>query len=45
LPWWDPEGNHVQGSLVIAVPTMPDWDDFLERVSSPEPFYRSPTSD
>jgi len=42
LPWWHPDGNHVQGSLVIALPTMPDWDDFLERIPSPEPFYRSP---
>lgn len=44
LPWWHPDGNHVQGSLVIALPTMPDWDDFLERLPSAEPFYRSPTS-
>lgn len=42
LPWWHPDGNHVQGSLVIALPTMPDWDDFLERIPSPEPFYQSP---
>jgi hypothetical protein len=43
LPWWHPDGNHVQGSLVIALPTMPDWDDFLERIPSPEPFYRAPS--
>jgi hypothetical protein len=29
--------------LVIALPTMPDWDDFLERIPSPEPFYRAPS--
>lgn len=42
LAWWHPEGNHVQGSLVIALPTMPDWDDFLERIPAPEPFYGPP---
>jgi hypothetical protein len=42
LPWWHPEGNHVQGSLVIALPTMPDWDDFLQRIPSPASFYVSP---
>jgi hypothetical protein len=42
LPWWHPEGNHVQGSLVVALPTMPAWEDFVETIPSPEPFYRSP---
>ena len=42
LPWWHPAGNHVQGSLVLAVPTMPDWEDFVVRTSDPEPFYRRP---
>ncbi|MCC6766901.1 MAG: transglutaminase domain-containing protein [Deltaproteobacteria bacterium] len=42
LPWWHPEGNHVQGSLVIAVPTMPDWEDFLVRVPTPDAFYGPP---
>jgi hypothetical protein len=31
-------------SLVIALPILPDWDDFLERIPSPEPFYRSLSS-
>jgi hypothetical protein len=42
LPWWHPEGNHVQGSLVIALPTMPVWEDFMEQIPSPESFYGSP---
>jgi len=42
LPWWHPEGNHVQGSLVITVPTMPDWEDFLLRVPTPAAFYGAP---
>lgn len=42
LPWWHPEGNHVQGSLVIAVPTMPAWEDFLVTTPAPEPFYAPP---
>jgi hypothetical protein len=42
LPWWHPEGNHVQGSLVVALATMPDWEDFLVRIPSPEPFYAAP---
>jgi hypothetical protein len=44
LPWWHPDGNHVQGSLVIALPTMPDWEDFLVRIPSPEPFYSAPVA-
>jgi hypothetical protein len=42
LPWWHPEGNHVQGSLVIAVPTMPEWDDFLRRVTDADALYGPP---
>ncbi len=42
LPWWHPEGNHVQGSLVIALPTMPDWEDFLLRTPSPDAWYAPP---
>lgn len=42
LPWWHPEGNHVQGSLVIALPTMPDWEDFLLRTPSPDAWYARP---
>lgn len=42
LRWWHPDGNHVQGSLVIALPTMPDWEDFLVRVPSPDSFYAAP---
>jgi hypothetical protein len=43
LPWWHPEGNHVQGSLVIALPTMPQWEDFLVHVPTAENFYARPT--
>ena len=42
LPWWHPEGNHVQGSLVIALPTMPEWEDFLVTVPTAEAFYAAP---
>lgn len=42
LPWWHPEGNHVQGSLVVALPTMPDWEDFLFRTPSPDAWYARP---
>jgi hypothetical protein len=42
LPWWHPEGNHLQGSLVIALPTMPVWDDFVHETPTPEAFYRAP---
>jgi hypothetical protein len=42
LPWWHPDGNHVQGSLVVALPTMPDWDDFLVRAPAPELCYAPP---
>jgi hypothetical protein len=42
LAWWHPEGNHVQGSLVTAPPTMPDWEDFLLRVATPDTFYAPP---
>jgi hypothetical protein len=42
LAWWHPEGNHVQGSLVIALPTMPVWEDFATTVASPDAFYESP---
>lgn len=41
LPWWHPEGNHLQGSGVIALPTMPDWEDFLMR-SEAASFYTAP---
>jgi Transglutaminase-like superfamily len=44
LPWWHPDGNHVQGSLVIAVPTMPDWEDFLVRTAEADAFYAAPTA-
>jgi hypothetical protein len=42
LPWWHPDGNHAQGSLVIALPTMPEWEDFLLRVATPEALYAAP---
>lgn len=29
LPWWHPEANRFQGSLVIQLPTMPVYEDFL----------------
>ena len=43
LAWWHPEGNHMQGSLVIAPPTMPAWDDFLRVTTDEAAFYRAPT--
>jgi len=42
LPWWHPDGNHVQGSIVIALATMPDWEDFLVRIPSPDSLYGAP---
>ncbi len=42
LPWWHPEGNHVENSLVIAVSTMRRDEDFLLQTPSAEEFYRSP---
>jgi hypothetical protein len=42
LSWWHPDGNHVQGSLVIALPTMPEWEDFLVTVATPDAFYAAP---
>ena len=42
LPWWHPEGNHVQGSLVVALPTMPDWEDFVVRTPTPDAWYAPP---
>ena len=44
LAWWHPEGNHVQGSAVIALPTMPRWDDFLVELPSPAALYGPPTA-
>lgn len=44
LPWWQPEGNHVQGSLVIQLPTMPVWDDFIRVTTDEASFYRAPES-
>ena len=44
LSWWDPEGNHLQGSGVIAVPTMPRWEDFLVELPSADAFYGPPTA-
>ncbi len=43
LPWWHPEGNHLQGSGVVPLPTMPEWDDFLVQLPSAESFYAAPT--
>ncbi len=42
LPWWHPEGNHVQGSLVIALPTMPAWEDFVVQVADARGVYARP---
>jgi len=42
LPWWHPEGNHVQGSLVIALPTMPAWEDFVVTTADPTSLYAPP---
>jgi hypothetical protein len=44
LPWWHPEGNHLQGSGVFALPTMPAWDDFLVELPSVASFYGAPTA-
>ncbi len=42
LPWWHPEGNHVQNAVVVQLPSMPDWDDFLRRAATPDPLRRAP---
>jgi hypothetical protein len=42
LPWWHPDGNHVQGSLVVTLPTMPDWEDFLATVPTGDAPYSPP---
>jgi hypothetical protein len=42
LPWWHPEGNHVQGSLVIQLPSMPAWEDFVRVTTDEASFYRPP---
>ena len=42
LKWWHPEGNHVQNSLVLQLPGMPAYEDFLLRTNSPGPFYLPP---
>jgi hypothetical protein len=42
LPWWHPGGNHVQGSLAIALPTMPAWEDFVVHVTDERDFYAPP---
>ena len=43
LAWWHPEGNHVQGSLVVMRATMPDWEDFLLRTTSTDALYAPPS--
>lgn len=42
LPWWHPEGNHVQGSVVVTKPTMPDWEDFVLHTPSADALYAPP---
>lgn len=42
LPWWHPEGNHVQNSLVIQLDSMRDDEDFLHKITDPSLFYHSP---
>ena len=42
LPWWHPEGNHVQNSLVIDVPTMTKYEDFPISTKDWQDFYRKP---
>lgn len=42
LPWWHPEGNHVQNSLVILKPTMRRDDDFLLVTNRTAVFYGKP---
>ena len=44
LPWWHPEGNHVQGSAVVALPTMPRWEDFIVELPSAAALYGRPAS-
>jgi hypothetical protein len=44
LPWWHPEGNHVQGSAVVALPTMPPWEDFVVELPSAAALYGRPTA-
>ncbi|MDO8520040.1 MAG: transglutaminase-like domain-containing protein, partial [Deltaproteobacteria bacterium] len=44
LPWWHPEGNHVQNSAVILHPTMPDYEDFTVRLPSGDELYQTPKS-
>ena len=42
LPFWHAEANHVQGSLVMVLPSMPQYEDFLLQTNTPEAFYVSP---
>ncbi len=42
LPWWRPEANRFQGSLVIQKSTMPVFEDFLWVSTDDKQFYATP---
>jgi hypothetical protein len=42
LPWWHSEGNYVQNSLVIDLPTMTKYEDFLVKTKDFRDFYAKP---
>lgn len=42
LPWWHPEGNHVQNSLVLETDGMRKDEDFLRYGQNWEAFYAPP---